>query len=101
LNQVVRETTSRAVLNSSLNPAKQGQLVTFTATITSPTVTPTGPFTFTVAKQVLGTAQIVPWTHKATLAISTLPVGSAMVTVTYLGDSNITKSSASLTQTVQ
>ena len=101
LNQVVRQTTSRAVLNSSRNPATQGQLVTFTATITSPTVTPTGPVTFTVGKQVLGTAQIVPWTHKATLAISTLPVGSTMVTVTYLGDSNITRSAASLTQTVQ
>jgi hypothetical protein len=101
LNQVVRETTSRAVLNSSQNPATQGQLVTFTATITSPTVTPTGPVTFSVGKQVLGTAQIVPWTHKATLAISTLPVGSTVVTVTYLGDSNVAKSSASLMQTVQ
>lgn len=101
LNQVVRQTTSRAVLNSSRNPATQGQPVTFTATITSPTVTPTGPVTFTVGKQILGTAQIVPWAHKATLAISTLPVGSTVVTVTYLGDSNIAKSSASLTQTVQ
>jgi hypothetical protein len=101
LNQVVTETTSRAVLSSSQNPAAQGQVVTFTATITSPTVTPTGPVTFTAGKQVLGTAQIVPWAHKATLAISTLPVGSTVVTVTYLGDSNIARSSASLTQTVQ
>ncbi len=101
LNQVVRETTSKAVLNSSRNPATQGQVITFTATITSSTVTPTGPVTFTAGKQVLGTAQIVPWAHKATLAISTLPDGSTVVTVTYLGDSNIAKSSASLTQTVQ
>jgi hypothetical protein len=101
LNQLVTETTSRAVLSSSQNLAAQGQVVTFTATITSPTVTPTGPVTFTAGKQVLGTAQIVPWAHKATLAISTLPVGSTVVTVTYLGDSNIARSSASLTQTVQ
>ena len=101
LNQVVRQTTSKAVLNSSRSPATQGQLVTFTATITSPTVMPTGPVTFTAGKQVLGTAQIVPWEHKATLAISSLPVGSTVVTVTFPGNSNIAKSSASLTQTVQ
>ena len=101
LNQVVSETTSKAVLTSSRNPATEGQVVTFTAMITSPTVTPTGPVTFTAGKQVLGTAQIVPWAHQATLAISALPAGSTVVTVTYLGDSNIVKSSASLTQTVQ
>lgn len=101
LSQHVLQTKTAATIASSVNPSTQGQVVAFTATITSPTVTPTGPVTFTVGKQVLGTAQIVPWTHKATLAISTLPFGSAMVTVTYLGDSNIAKSSASLTQTVQ
>jgi len=101
LNQMVRETTSKTVFNSSQNPAAQGQVVTFTAMITSPTVAPTGPVTFIVGRQVLGTAQIVPWAHKATLAISALPAGSTVVTATYLGDSNIAASSASLTQTVQ
>ncbi len=100
LNQLVLQTTTSATLTSSPNPSTQGQAVTFTATITSPTVAPTGPVTFTAGKQVLGTAQIVPWAHKATLAISALPVGSTKITVTYYGNSNIAKSSASVTQTV-
>lgn len=98
LNQVVLETTSAATLTSSPNPSTQGQAVTFNAKITSPTVTPTGPVTFTSGKTVLGTAQLSG--GKATLTISTLAVGSAKVTVTYSGDSNIAKSSASVVQTV-
>jgi hypothetical protein len=61
-------------------------------------VTPTGPVTFTSGKTVLGTAQLSG--GKATLTISTLAVGSTKVTVTYNGDSNIAKSSASVVQTV-
>jgi hypothetical protein len=99
LNQVVLETTSAATLSSSPNPSTQGQTVTFTAKISSPTVIPTGPVTFTAGKTVLGTAQLSG--GKATLTTSALPVGSTKVTVTYYGDSNIAKSSASVTQTVQ
>lgn len=99
LNQVVKETTSAATLSSSPNPSTQGQAVTFTATITSPTVTATGPVTFTAGKTVLGTAQLSG--HKATFTTSTLPVGATTVTATYNGDSNIAESSASFTQTVQ
>jgi hypothetical protein len=98
LNQVVQETTSAATLSSSPNPSTQGQAVTFTAKITSPTVTPTGPVTFTAGKTLLGTAQLSG--GKAQLTIPSLPVGSAKVTVTYYGDSNIAKSSAAVTQTV-
>jgi len=99
LNQVVVQTTSTATLTSSPNPSTHGQAVTFTATITSPTVKPTGPVTFTAGKTVLGTAQLSG--GKAQLTISSLPVGSTKVTVTYNGDSNIAKSSASVIQTVQ
>ena len=71
----------------------------FAATITSPTVKPTGPVTFTAGKMVLGTAQLSG--GKAELTISSLPVGSIKITATYDGSSNIAKSSASVTQTVQ
>jgi hypothetical protein len=98
LNQVVLEATSAATLTSSPNPSTQGQAVTFTATITSPTVKPKGPVTFTAGKTVLGTGQLSG--GKATLTISSLAVGSTTVTATYNGDSNIAKSSASVTQTV-
>jgi sugar lactone lactonase YvrE len=99
LNQVVLETTSAAAITSSPNPSTQGQAVTFTAKITSPTVIPKGPVTFTAGKTVLGTAQLSG--GKATLTISSLAVGSTKVTATYYGDSNIAKSSASVTQTVR
>jgi len=99
LNQVVLQTTSSAKLTSSPNPTTQGQAVTFTATISSPTVIATGPVTFTAGKTVLGTAQLSG--GKAKLAISSLPLGLTKVTVTYYGNSNIAKSSASVVQTVQ
>jgi hypothetical protein len=70
LSQVVLEATSTATLTSSPNPSAQGQAVTFTATITSPTVKPTGPVTFTTGKTVLGTAQLSG--GKAKLTISSL-----------------------------
>lgn len=99
LNQVVTQTTSTAALTSSPNPSMQGQAVTFTATISSPTVMAKGPVTFTAGKIVLGTAQLNG--GKAKLTISSLSVGSTKVTATYNGDSNIAKSSASVIQTVQ
>jgi hypothetical protein len=99
LNQVVTQATSTATLTSSPNPSTQGQAVAFTAKIISPTVTPTGPVTFTAGKTVLGTAQLSR--GKAILTIASLPLGPTKVTVTYYGDSNIATSSASVIQTVQ
>jgi hypothetical protein len=99
VNEVVTEAASSATLTSSPNPSASGQAVTFTAIITSPTVKPTGPVTFSAGKVVLGTAQIS--NGKATLTTSTLLTGSTTVTATYSGDSNIAGSSASVTQVVQ
>jgi Big-like domain-containing protein/VCBS repeat protein/FG-GAP repeat protein len=99
LNQTVLQTTSKATLASSPNPSTVGQAVTFTAKITSPTVTPTGPVTFTLAKTALGTAQLSG--GKATFTTSSLPAGSNGIKVTYYGNSNIARSSAEVTQVVQ
>ena len=60
---------------------------------------PTGPVTFSVGSIVLGTAQLSSGIAKFTT--SALPVGLNGVKVTYYGDSNIAKSSASLVQAVQ
>ena len=98
LDQVITQATTSATLTSSPNPSSWGQAVTFTATITSPTVMPTGPVTFAVGKTVLGTAQLSG--GKAKFTISTLAVGATKVTATYDGNSNIANSSASVTQTV-
>jgi Bacterial Ig-like domain (group 3)/FG-GAP-like repeat len=99
VNQVVEQATSAATISSSPNPSSNGQIVTFTVRITSPTVTPSGPVTFTSGKTVVGTAQLKG--GKATFSTSTLPVGSDKITVTFSGNSNIAASMASLTQTVQ
>jgi YVTN family beta-propeller protein len=99
LNQSVKETISTSTLTSWPNPSTQGQAVTFTATINAPTVSPTGPVIFTAGKTLLGTVQLKG--RAATFTTSTLPVGSTKVTVTYNGDSNIAKSSASVNQTVR
>ena len=98
VNQVVQETTSAAAIISSLNPSQAGQSVIFTATITSPTVVPTGPVTFTAGNTVLGTAQLSG--GKAKLTTSSLPTGTTAISMTYYGDSNIARSSASVVQTV-
>ena len=99
LNQVVQQTTSAATISSSLNPSTHGQAVTFTARITSPTAAPTGPMTFTAGKTVLGTVELS--NGKAAFTTSTLAIGSTTVTVTYPWNSDISGSSASVTQNVQ
>ncbi|HEY3972358.1 MAG TPA: Ig-like domain repeat protein [Candidatus Sulfotelmatobacter sp.] len=98
VNQVVQQATSSAMLTSSPNPSNVGQAVTFTATITSLTAKPTGPVTFSAGKTILGTVNLS--NEKATLTTSSLSSGSTVVTAAYNGDSNIGKSSASVTQTV-
>jgi len=99
VNQLVLQATTAAAITSSANPSTLGQAVTFTASITSPTIIAKGPVTFTAGNTVLGTAQLSG--GKAKLSISTLPVGTTTVTVTYQGNSNIAKSTASVTQVVQ
>jgi len=99
LNQVVQQATSSTTLTSSPNPSTQGQVVTFTAIVTSPTTTPTGLVSFTAGKSTLGAVEIT--NGKATLTTSTLPVGSTSVTATYPWNSNIAASSAKVTQVVQ
>jgi hypothetical protein len=99
LNQIVQQTTSSATLTSSPNPSTPSQAVTFTAKISSPTVTADGPVTFTSGKTVLGTVELSG--GKATFTTSALATGATTVTVTYTGDSNIRGSSASVTQVVQ
>jgi hypothetical protein len=99
LNQTVMQATSTATLSSSPNPSTQGEAVTFTAKITSPTATPTGPVTFTAGKTTLGTVELTA--GKAEFTTSTLPAGTNTITVTYPWNSDIAASSASVTQVVQ
>ena len=85
-----------SVVTSSVNPAFQGEAVTFTATIaTAGTNPPTGKVTFFNAYYAfpfgaIGTAVLstVNGSQVATFTTSTLPVGSYAVTAFYSGDAN-------------
>lgn len=98
LNQTVLQTTSAASITAMPNPSFVGQAVTFTARFTSPTVIPTGPVTFTSGTTILGTTQLSG--GKGVFTTPLLPAGSNTITVTFKGNSNIAKSSASVTQVV-
>jgi hypothetical protein len=87
-------------LASSVNPSSVGQAVTFTATVTSGSGTPTGTVNFMDGGATLGTATLVAGV--ATFTTSSLALGSHTITASYAGAGNFAASaSAALTQTVQ
>ena len=91
--------TSTTVV-SSLNPSTEGQLVTFTATVTSTAGTPAGSVNFVDGATVLGTMTLSQ-TGTAAFSMSALSVGVHSITAQYLGSANLAPStSAVLLQTV-
>jgi hypothetical protein len=99
LAQVVNSKPSTTTLTSSLNPEVAGQLVTFTATVTSTAGgTPTGTVTFngTTSGPVALTAGV------ATFTTTALAVGTPSISASYSGDANYAASASSpaLTETV-
>lgn len=99
LTQTVNQATTATVLASSRNPSTQGQLVKFTATVTSPTTTPTGAVNFMDGSNVLGTVNLAG--GKASYSTSALSTGSHSITGVYSGTANIIGSTSPvLVQTV-
>ena len=96
VTQTVSQASTTSALTSSLNPSVVGNSVTFTDTISQTGAT--GTVTFKNGSTVLGTSTVV--NGVATVATSTLPVGSDPITATYSGDTNYIASTATLTQTV-
>ncbi|MFZ1132322.1 MAG: Ig-like domain repeat protein [Terriglobales bacterium] len=86
LLQVVTKAPSTATLASSLNPANSGQLVTFTATVSSPAVAPTGSVQLLNGSTVLATVALKSGVAKYSTA--KLPAGSNPITAVYGGDAN-------------
>jgi hypothetical protein len=83
-----------------VNPAKAGKAVKFTATVTSPTCTPSGTVTFMDGSTELGTGNIVRGT--VSYKTSTLSAGTHNITAVYEGKANISGSTSPvLTQTVE
>jgi len=100
LNQKVNKIASTTTLASSMNPSTLGQSVTFTATVTAASGTPTGTITFKSGSTTLGTATLSG--GMATFATSTLPSGSNSIKASYGGSTNyLTSSSVALIQVVQ
>jgi hypothetical protein len=97
-NTVKAPTT--VVLASSKNPSRKGNAVTFTATVSSGSGTPTGSITFFDNGSPLGTKPLSG--GHATLTTSSLTRGSHTITATYGGDANFTGSASDpLTQVVK
>jgi len=103
LTQTVNQASTTTKLTKNTTAAiKSGVSVTFTATLAAVSPgsgTPTGTVTFMDNGSSIGTATLSG--NVATLATSTLPVGSNSITAVYGGDVNFTTSTSSaLSQTV-
>jgi hypothetical protein len=84
---------------SSLNPSVYSQSVTFTATVTSSSGSPTGSVTFYDGASVLGTAALSG--GKASIITSSLTAGAHSITAAYVGNSPwVASTSSALLQTV-
>jgi len=101
--------TVTATITSSLNPAIQGQPVTFTATFTGNYAAPTGPVTFgeafppTTVIALLGTANLVPGpglSSTATFTTSALPVGTDSIVAGYGPTTDFGTAAANMNQVI-
>lgn len=90
---------SSVALTSSLNPSYYGESVTFTATVTSASGTPTGTVTFYDGTTELGAETLS--SGVATYTTSALTVGSHTIKAVYGGDASHESASASLVQVVE
>ena len=98
VNQVGTAPTTTTLV-SSANPSTAGQSVTYTATVTAATGTPTGNVTFKDGANTLGTQQLSG--NTASFPASGLSVGSHSITAVYNGDPTFAVSiSQPLAQTV-
>jgi len=84
VSQVVNTNASTLVLTSNNNPSYYGDSVTFTVTATAKSGTPSGTLIIYYGSTALGGASITAGT--ATLATSTLPVGTDGIYAYYGGD---------------
>jgi hypothetical protein len=99
LAQAVQATTTTA-LSSSVNPSTFGQPVTFTATVTSSSGTPSGTVTFKDGSTALG-AGTLNSSGQATFTTSALSVGPHSIAAAYSGGGNFAGSTSPvLTQNV-
>ena len=88
------QSSTQTTLTSSANPSTFGQLVTFTATVSSLGGTPTGPVTFVDGATTLGTGTLNS-SGVATFSTSSLSVASHSITAVYGDNGNYLSSTSS------
>lgn len=98
LENVSTASTSSS-LTSSLNPSLYGQTVTFTDTAISSAGTPAGNVTFYDGATVIGTGTLNA-SGKATLATSTLTVGTHGISASYAGNGTYLPSNSNVVSQV-
>ena len=87
-------TPSTITLSSNSNPSTVGQTVTFRATVTGSSGTPTGSVTFFNAGSLMGTVNLT--TGQATYPLTFGSAGTRAITATYSGDVSYAISSGTL-----
>jgi hypothetical protein len=85
VSQTVGQVPTVTGIVSSGNPAVYGDTITFTATVSSSTGSPTGSVTFKEGSTVLGTAPVAAG-GQASLAVAGLHTGTHAVKAVYSGD---------------
>lgn len=105
LNQVVNQGTTTSIVSSILNPSVYGETVTLRATVTATSPSqglPTGTVTFrNGGVPIPGGVITLNRNGEAIFNVSSLPVGTDLISVVYAGDTNFTTStSANLSQIV-
>ena len=85
-------TVTKTAVTSSANPAKGGQAVTFTATVSGAGGTPTGTVTFKDGASVLAVRPLAG--GRSTLTIRTLSQGAHTITAVYSGSSSFAASTS-------
>jgi hypothetical protein len=100
--QTVQMAGTSTALASSMNPSNSGQVITFTATVTSNTTAiPAGTVTFLDGTATIGSS-VLNGSGVATFSTSTLVVGTHNITASYAGNGNFTGSTSTvLSEVVQ
>lgn len=99
LNQVIKQTPTMT-LASSANPAQVGASITFTATVTGPSVPVNGSVVFDDGGSALGNG-VLNGSGVATFTTTALVAGTHTITATFAGDTNtLAGTSPSLSQVV-
>jgi len=93
LSQVVNQANATETLSSDINPSVFGQMVTFTAAVTSNAGTPSGSVTLLEGTQVVGATETLV-NGIATWQINSLGTGDNLLHFVYSGDTNFAAASS-------